>query len=206
MLLFLTAVFTARAQQVFINEFHNDNSGPDTDEGIEIAGPAGTALSDYEVVLYNGNGGMEYGTLRLSGFIPSQSGGAGAVWFNLAGIQNGGPDGMVLYHRATSTIVQKICYEGSFTAVGGVAGGMVLPNIGVAETGSTLASQSLQLTGTGTALTNFTWAGPRSQSRGSLNAGQSFTATPVRSAALAVLPGLLSFTSLRERQFSVVVF
>ena len=204
-LLFLAAAFSAGAQQVFINEFHYDNSGTDEDEGIEIAGPAGTALSEYDIVLYNGNFNIrtQYGTLRLFGTIPSQSGGAGAVWFPLAGIENGSPDGMVLYHWPTATIVHKISYEGSFTAVGGVAADVELPNISVLENASTLG-HSLQLTGTGTALTNFTWAGPRTASRGSLNAGQTFTATPVRSAALAVLPGLLTEGQAATLQLTLI--
>jgi endonuclease/exonuclease/phosphatase family metal-dependent hydrolase len=191
LLLFVCVALTARAQQVFINEFHYDNSGTDENEGIEIAGPAGTLLSDYEIVLYNGNGGAPYGgTLRLSGVIPNQSGGAGAVWFGLTGIQNDN-DGMVLVHWPSATVVQRISYEGSFTAVGGAANGQVLPDIGVAETSGTSVTQSLQLTGTGTQLSQFTWAGPRSASRGSLNAGQTFTATPVRTAAMLISPGQL---------------
>jgi len=184
-------VLTARAQQVFINEFHYDNTGTDANEGIEIAGPAGTLLSDYELVLYNGTGGAEYGgRLRLSGTIPNQSGGAGAVWFAITGIQND-RDGMVLYHWPTATVVQRISYEGSFTAVGGVADGQTLPDIGVAESSSTPATHSLQLTGTGTQLSDFVWAGPRSGSPGALNNGQIFTATPVRTAAMLISPGLL---------------
>ena len=41
---------------VFINEIHYDNTGTDAGEFIEIAGPAGTNLSDYSIVLYNGTG------------------------------------------------------------------------------------------------------------------------------------------------------
>jgi endonuclease/exonuclease/phosphatase family metal-dependent hydrolase len=190
-LLFCCAVLTARAQTVFINEIHYDNTGTDENEGVEIAGPAGTLLSDYELVLYNGNGGAPYGgPLRLSGTIPDQSGGAGAVWFAITGIQND-RDGMVLYHWPSATVVQRISYEGSFTAVGGVADGQVLPDIGVAESSSTPATHSLQLIGTGTQLSHFTWAGPRAGSPGGLNAGQSFTATPVRTAAMLITPGLL---------------
>jgi len=181
------------AQQVFINELHYDNTGTDTGEGIEIAGPANSDLGDYDVYLYNGNGGAAYGgSLRLSGNIPQQSGGAGAVWFPLQNIQNGNPDGLVLYHWPTATVVQRISYGGSFTAADGVAGGMMLPDIGVSEGANTPAGQSLQLTGTGTSLANFIWTAPRSSSPGSLNAGQTFTADPVRSAALAAIPGLLT--------------
>ncbi|MGI9240203.1 MAG: endonuclease, partial [Verrucomicrobiales bacterium] len=41
-----------QAQAVFINELHYDNSGADTNEGLEIAGPAGTDLSAYRLVFY----------------------------------------------------------------------------------------------------------------------------------------------------------
>ncbi len=191
LLLLCCAACVTRAQTVFINEIHYDNTGTDANEGIEIAGPAGTLLSDYEVVLYNGTGGAPYGgPLRLSGTIPNQNSGAGALWFTVAGIQND-RDGMVLYHWPTATVVQRISYEGSFTAVGGVADGQTLPDIGVAESGSTPATHSLQLTGTGTQLSDFAWAGPRSGSPGALNNGQTFTATPVRTAAMLISPGLL---------------
>ena len=36
---------------VFINEIHYDNTGTDAGEFIEIAGPAGTDLSGYSIVL-----------------------------------------------------------------------------------------------------------------------------------------------------------
>ncbi|MEJ7724882.1 MAG: hypothetical protein WKF64_11300 [Ilumatobacteraceae bacterium] len=42
---------------VFINEIHYDNSGTDTGEAIEIAGPAGLDLAGWSLVLYNGTGG-----------------------------------------------------------------------------------------------------------------------------------------------------
>lgn len=190
MLPLLTAA-SLRAQQVFINEIHYDNSGSDTGEGIEIAGPAGTALADYDVLLYNGNGAQQYGSLRLSGSIPNESSGAGTAWFPLQGIQNGDPDGMVLYHWPSATVVQRISYGGSFTASGGAAAGMVLPDIGVAESASTPPGQSLQLTGSGTDLSGFSWTGPRTASPGALNNGQVFSATPVRTTAMAVLPSLL---------------
>ena len=45
---------------VFINEIHYDNIGTDSDEFVEIAGPAGTSLEGYSIVLYNGSGGAVY--------------------------------------------------------------------------------------------------------------------------------------------------
>jgi hypothetical protein len=35
---------------VFINEIHYDNNGTDVNEGVEIAGPAGTNLTGWKVV------------------------------------------------------------------------------------------------------------------------------------------------------------
>ena len=43
------------AQSVFINEFHYDNAGGDVNEGIELAGPEGTDLAGWSLVLYNGS-------------------------------------------------------------------------------------------------------------------------------------------------------
>lgn len=177
-----------------MNELHYDNAGTDSGEGAEISGPAGTSLSNYDLVFYNGIGGAQYDSLRLSGTIPDEKGtGTGAVWFPVVpNIQNGGPDGLVLYHWPTSTVVQRISYEGTFTAVGGVADGLMLPDIQVSETGTTPTGYSLQLTGSGTALGDFTWTAPRTASPGLLNAGQTFTAAVVHTAALAVLPGLIA--------------
>lgn len=46
---------TSYSQSVFINEIHYDNSSTDTNEGIEIAAPAGTNLTGWVLYLYNGN-------------------------------------------------------------------------------------------------------------------------------------------------------
>src|SRR5688572_25471932 len=56
---------------VRISEFHYDNTGTDAGEAIEISGPAGTSLSGYQVVLYNGNPTqrVSYNTTNLSGTI-----------------------------------------------------------------------------------------------------------------------------------------
>jgi len=39
---------------IFINEIHYENTGTDTGEAIEIAGPAGINLSNFLLLLYNG--------------------------------------------------------------------------------------------------------------------------------------------------------
>ena len=43
------------ADGVRVSEIHYDNDGTDTGEAIEIAGPAGTDLTGWSVVLYNGS-------------------------------------------------------------------------------------------------------------------------------------------------------
>jgi uncharacterized protein len=99
---------------VFINEIHYDNFGTDANEGLEIAGPAGTDLSTFTLTLYNGSGGVVYGSIPLSGVIPNQSNGYGTLcFFGLPSnsIQNGAPDGMSL---SNATSVYFISYEGTF--------------------------------------------------------------------------------------------
>ena len=138
------------ATNVFINEFHYDNDGTDSGEAIEIAGLAGTDLTGWDLVLYNGTGGSVYNTRSLSGIIPDQQDGFGTISFSYPanGIQNGSPDGIALIDNNNS-VVQFLSYEGSFTAVGSPANGLVSTDISVAETGSTPVGFSLQLTGTG---------------------------------------------------------
>lgn len=165
--------FTQNPAGIFINELHYDNDGADTAEAVEIAGPAGTDLSGWSVVLYNGSGGAAYGTRALSGSIPDQSSGYGAVTVPAAGLQNGAPDGLALVDAA-GTVVQFLSYEGTLTGVGGPADGLTSTDIGVEETATTPAGFSLQLTGSGTTYQDFAWSAPKGGSFGAPNAGQAF--------------------------------
>ena len=160
---------------IFINELHYDNDGTDTGEAIEIAGSAGTDLSGWSIELYNGNGGSVYDITDLSDVIPDLDNGFGTVSFDYPtnGIQNGSPDGVALIDPDGS-VVQFLSYEGVFTATDGTASGQTSTDIGVAETSSTPAGFSLQLTGTGTDSEDFTWNEPADDSFGSVNSGQSF--------------------------------
>lgn len=179
LLLFATMsqlVTAQTATNVFINEIHYDNSSADTNESIEIAGPAGTDLTGWSLVLYNGTGGAVYGTLSLSGIIPNASNGFGFV--NVpgpsTGIQNGAPDGIALVD-STNTVRQFLSYEGTFTAVGGPANGLVSTDIGVNEDGTQPDSLTLQLQGSGSASSDFVWAANVSATRGTINIGQTFS-------------------------------
>jgi len=163
---------------VFINEIHYDNSGTDTNEAVEVAGPAGTDLTGWQLIGYNGSGGAPYATTAtLSGAIPATCGGYGVVSVPMVGLQNGSPDGIALVN-ASGTVIQFLSYEGSFTAVGGPANGIVSVDIGVSENGTGAATDSLQLAGTGTQYSDFTWQADGAATFGSCNTGQAFGAPP----------------------------
>lgn len=172
-----SVVFTlpAAAASVFINEIHYANAGTDSGEAIEIAGPAGTDLTGWSLVLYNGANGAVYNTTLLSGAIPDLASGFGVTVVNypVNGIQSGAPDGIALVN-ASNQVVQFLSYEGSFIAVGGPADGVISTDIGVAETGTTAVGASLQLTGTGTHYADFTWNSAAPNTFGNTNIGQSF--------------------------------
>ncbi len=160
----------------WINELHYDNASTDFDEGVEIAGPAGLDLTGWTLVGYNGANGASYATVSLGGVIDDEQFGYGALWFNMAGLQNGSPDGVALVDP-TGTVVQFLSYEGSFTAVDGPAATLVSTDIGVAEASTATVGTSLQLIGEGTEYAAFSWNGSAAHSRGDLNPGQSFGTT-----------------------------
>ncbi len=164
------------ATQVFINEIHYDNSGSDTGEAVEIAGPSGTSLSGWKVVLYNGSNGSAYATYSLTGTLGNQCSGYGVMSINTPGIQNGAPDGVALID-ASGIVRQFLSYEGSFTASSGPAAGVASTDIGVSEGSATPAGQSLQLAGTGSYASDFTWLAPATSSFGQCNAGETFVGT-----------------------------
>ncbi|MEO6131464.1 MAG: T9SS type A sorting domain-containing protein, partial [Saprospiraceae bacterium] len=161
--------------EVWINEFHYDNTGVDVGEFIEVAGPAGTDLSQYSLYLYNGavGSGTVYTTTPLTGILPNQSNGFGTASFSYPtnGIQNGSPDGIAL--GKNGVLIQFLSYEGTFVGVGGPANGVLSVDIGVLEIGEPIG-MSLYLTGSGNTYSNFTWTGPLAQTPGLINTGQSF--------------------------------
>jgi hypothetical protein len=158
---------------VWINEFHYDNTGTDVGEFIEVAGTAGIDLGSYALLLYNGGNAMIYRSNNLTGVIPDEGCGFGAAafFYPTDGIQNGSPDGFALVKDGTG-VIQFLSYEGTFTAVGGAADGMLSVDVGVSEPGTTPIGFSLQLTGTGAQYAAFTWVAPRTNSAGFLNVDQ----------------------------------
>ncbi len=179
---------------LFINEFHYDNSGMDVNEGIEIAGLAGTDLSGYHILLYNGSNGTVYSDIVLEGVISNQSENYGALFF-AASLQNG-PDGIALTDSAGG-VLQFLSYEGSFTATNGDAAGMTSIDIGLFEASNSKPNASLQLAGT--SINGFEWILDTASS-GQINAQQTFGAQVPVPAALPLLASSLAALRLFRRK------
>ena len=167
------------AGRVWINEFHYDNTSTDANEGVEIAGRAGTLLSNYRLVLYNGANGKMYNASNLWGTIDHETRGYGAVWFAYGpnGMQNGdtagNADGIALVRTGgTTSTLELLSYEGAFLAADGPSLGWQSRAIGVVEGNDTPTGESLQRIGTGDDASDFGWSGPIPHSRGALNSGQ----------------------------------
>ncbi len=163
---------------VFINEIHYDNVSTDQGEAIEIAGPAGTDLTGWSLVLYNGSSSSlaVYDTRVLNGILLDLGNGFGVQRedYPSNGIQNGAPDAIALVD-VLGNVVQFLSYEGSFTALGGPADGLTSVDIGIAESSSTAVGLSLQLNGSGSVAEDFVWSAPASHTFGAINTSQSFT-------------------------------
>ena len=186
----------AKTTPVFINEIHYDNPGADKHEAVELAGTAGTDLSGWQLIFYNGATGTDYKTVELAGTFMDEASGFGFISFNVPGIQNGAPDGIALVD-ASDLVSQFISYEGEFEALSGLAEGLMSEDIGVAEP-ATLPGYSLQLagqltgqlTGGGTHYRDFYWT-LGAESFGGLNPGQAFSAHSVSVSAIPNVPVVL---------------
>lgn len=158
---------------VWINELHYDNNGTDRNEGIEIAGPAGTNLSGWKLVAYDGITGVSYASINLSGTIPNLQNYFGVLWFSFVGLQDGSPDGIALVDAA-NTVRQFLSYEGSFVANNGPAAGMGSTPIGTSEPSNSPSNYTLRLAGTGNDASDFSWQAPAPHTRAKINTGQVF--------------------------------
>lgn len=157
---------------VFVNEINYDPAGADTNEFVEIAGQAGTDLTGYKLVLYNGNGGASYATINLSGVLADTANGFGFIKVPAAGLQNGAPDGIALVDNG-GRVIQFLSYEGTFVATNGPALGLLSTDIGVEQSNAALGF-TMQLQGTGSSYGDFTWGPTVANTEGAVNAGQSF--------------------------------
>lgn len=176
--------------EVFLNEFHYDNSGVDSGEFIElVVAPGfeanGGRLSDIEVILYNGNPTQlsPYATIPLTTFdnfsSPTDSNGY-LIFTEAISLQNG-PDGIAIV--IDGTVTQFLSYEGIFTPAEGPATGIPSVDVGVAQNPvHAIGFGSIGLTGAGVDSSSLTWTRfgeTVAFTPGQPNPGQSFTgATP----------------------------
>ncbi len=151
----------------WVNEFHYDNVGTDTNEGVEVAGQSGIDLSAYSIIIYNSSGNI-VSSNPCSGTIDDEGHGYGAVWFPISGIPNTPPGGIALFHN-TNGLLQFLSYEGTITPTSGPAAGVTSVDTGVKENPAPPVGQSLQLQGNGTNYEAFSWSGPMTATMGDLN-------------------------------------
>lgn len=134
-----SAVFAAFAtpSNLVINEVDYDQPGTDGEEFVEIFNPTGDpiALANLSLVFINGQTNTEYSRVNLSaagaelaaggylvvasaGIVASVSPGAMVIQFPGATsqIQNGSPDGIVLFNTVTNTVIDALSYAGSIVA------------------------------------------------------------------------------------------
>ncbi|CAF1029016.1 unnamed protein product [Rotaria sordida] len=84
--------------------------GLDSGEGVEVAGPAGTNLAGWTIVLYSGakpNKAVTYDTINLNRVITNQGGGYGTLAFLHEPIQNGPQDGFALVNPSNKHILME---------------------------------------------------------------------------------------------------
>lgn len=171
----------------WINEIHYENAGADSQEGLEIAGPAGRSLAGWRILHYNGSGGAVIDSLDLSGSLPDDGSGYGFVFFAMAPLQNGPADGLALVDPE-GVVVEFLSWEGVVTATGGSASGSTSVDVGVTESSSTPSNYSLQRTGSGSEGADYVWAAAQPASPGTINLGQSVVVAvgvPVLSSGIA---------------------
>ena len=133
-----------------ISEIHYDNAGTDAGEAVEVSFPAGTELTGWRIVRFNGSSpaaAVSYtspaplagSSENLATLTPTMCGAGRAVVvvrYPQDGLQNGANDGLALVNG--QTVVELLSYEGSFTVAttSTVAAGMTSRDIGVSQTGS----------------------------------------------------------------------
>jgi Lamin Tail Domain len=124
-------VYLSQYQGLIINEVDYDQVGTDTGEFVELYNGSTNALHliGFSLVFINGANNLEYLRTNFSGSLnPGQylvvadnavSVAPGAVVFRFSNtennIQNGSPDGVVLFHVASNTILDAFSYEGPIT-------------------------------------------------------------------------------------------
>jgi endonuclease/exonuclease/phosphatase family metal-dependent hydrolase len=175
----------------WINEMDYDNPSLDTNEWVELAGPAGLSLDDYELLFYNQNFTLQitYDLANASFTFIDETNGCGffvmgivpptlgvtADWtpplWSLNEIQNGPADSVQLRRKTGSVNVHLIDYEG------GSANSPEDQIVNFSDSNSTNASNStIYLTGgPGASFDTFSWTyNVGHATPGAPNQGQAF--------------------------------
>ncbi|MCK6499538.1 MAG: PEP-CTERM sorting domain-containing protein [Nitrospira sp.] len=198
----LLAPRLATGQVLWINEFHYDNTGTDSQEFVEIVAPSSlTDLASVRLTLYNGGDGAPYGASHLlSTFTAGETSNGWTVYSKpIGGLQNGAPDGLAL--DLSGSVVHFISYEGTFTAQSGPAATLAATDTQIFESDATPLGASLGLRGTGVHLADFTWTAFQVATPGMLNAGQVAVPEPSAYAAIvATALGVFAWVRRRRRQ------
>ncbi|WP_432511282.1 ExeM/NucH family extracellular endonuclease [Kineococcus sp. SYSU DK001] len=196
-------VSAAEPTTPFVSEIHYDNAGTDTGEFVEVQLPAGTSSAGLSVVRYNGNGGAPYGTTAVPEVTaPADAPAVVVVEFPVDGLQNGAPDAVALV-AADGAVLELLSYEGVLTAVGGPADGLTSTDVGVAESGTTPAGQSLQRSVDASGA--LVWSRPAPATRGALNTAAPGDPDPQPPAPVEIgaVQGTGATTPLEGRQVTV---
>jgi hypothetical protein len=182
---------------IFISEFHYDNDGTDVGEFVEVTAPAGTDLTGWSVVRYNGATGATYtspaASNALGGVVSDQAGGFGTqvVDYPSNGLQNGAPDGIALVDDG-GNLVEFLSYEdGPFTAAGGPADGQESSDVGGAAEPSN-APLTASVSRTGDVPGAYDWEYRTLNTKGAPNPGLVINGTPLPSPVVVDCGGGLS--------------
>lgn len=204
-----TTLISSFLPNAWINEFHYDNAGTDVNEFIEVVIPVSytttSELSKFSVVLYNGANGTTYNSKSLTEFIKGSTDSLNGFTyyyyqFPSNGIENGSPDGIALGYN--NSVIQFISYEGSFTAVSGIAAGLTSTDIGFNQSGTTPVGSSLGLSGSGRMYSDFTWTVYNSAATpGLANGGQSYL--PRNLVITLLIEGLYNGTTMQPDSVTI---
>lgn len=176
----VAALGTARADNIFLNEFHYDNTGSDSNEFIEIAIDSSLNINNVSIDLYRSNGTVYDSEMGSSFTLGSTVNGISFYSVAISPIQNGPSNGIAIGFNGILVSGQFLSYEGTLTATAGLANGMMSADIGVEESNTTTpVGASLGLIGAGNTYGDFTWASFAANSKGMVNAGQVITVSAV---------------------------
>lgn len=139
------------AGPIRITELHYDNTNAgDAGQALEISGIAGTDLANFSLHAYEGSDGLLDASFTLTGTLPDEGFGRGALVFDDSYLtseffENGVQDGIALVNDVSGEVIQFISYEGTVVANDGPALGLTSIDIGVAEDNLTSPGTSLQM-------------------------------------------------------------